>query len=106
AALAVRSDGHGVAEQHIAADLGGGDCPFQRPAVDRVAHGVVAQVVVDELTTVGQPGRGLLHVGLSISSLSPIAHNPTYKNMTHHGRQHHNQTKSVNTTVQISNTEA
>jgi len=61
APLSVRGDGHGVAEQRIPTNLGRGDSPLQRTPVHGVADGVVAQVVVDELATVGQPGRGLLH---------------------------------------------
>src|SRR5690606_22376107 len=111
AGLAVGGDGDAVAEQGVAADLGGGDGGVEGAAVDRVAHGGVAEVVVDQLPTVGQSGRGLLHAGRSIRAARVRA--PHSSNRTQHTKtqptgplQHHNQTKNTTESVQSTNAEA
>jgi hypothetical protein len=70
----VGRDGHRVAEEAVLADLRRRRDGPERAVVDGLADRVVALVVVDELTTVGETGRGLLHVRGS----SP----PTQQNQT------------------------
>ncbi|CAM5275042.1 hypothetical protein SGRIM128S_07617 [Streptomyces griseomycini] len=115
AALPVRGDGDAVTQERVAADLGGGDGGVQRAAVDRVAHDVVTQVVVDDLATVGQPGRGLLHAGRSIRAAHRgTAHTASHSsNRTQHTKTqpirantHHDQTENTTKTVHPLNAEA
>src|SRR5690606_35769794 len=61
AVLAVRGDDDPVAAEGVVADLGVGGGGLEAPAVNVVAYGVVTRVVVDQLASIGEPGRGLLH---------------------------------------------